>query len=131
MLTEVYKKPLQFMVAHASLSAVWNVAGVWLLSQGKSALDPTASLTAVVVLAVLILLYIVTLKKGYEKTFMLLAFVGALAGSLTIYGAFTKDPVLWPSEFWRYAGMAVNALALVGFFLAVKVFFQRRGERVK
>ena len=112
------------MVLHAFLAALWNVAGVWLISQGQSPLGPTASMTGVAVLAVLILAYIFTLKKGYEKAFLLLASVGALVGLLTIYGALTKDPSLWPSEFWRVAGIAVNSLAAIGFVLTLKVFFQ-------
>ena len=120
----VYRMPLIFMVLHAFLAALWNVAGVWLISQGQSPLGPTASMLGVAVLAVLILAYIFTLKKGYEKSFLVLASVGALVGLLTIYGALTKDPSLWPSEFWRYAGIAVNSLAAIGFALTLKVFFQ-------
>jgi len=129
MLTDKYKMPLGFMVLHAFLAALWNVAGVWLISQGQSPLGPTASLTGVAVLAVLILAYIFTLKKGYEKTFLVLAFVGAVVGLLTIYGALTKEHSLWPSEFWRYAGIAVNSLALIGFSFAMKVFFQRKNAK--
>ena len=124
MLINEYKIPLFFMVLHAFLAALWNVAGVWLISQGQSPLGPTASMTGVAVLAVLILAYIVTLKKGHEKAFLFLAFLGAVLGVLTIYGALTKDPSLWPSEFWRYAGIAVNSLAAIGFALTLKVFFQ-------
>ena len=124
MLIDKYKVPLGFMVLHAFLAALWNVAGVWLISQGQSPLGPTASMTGVAVLAVLILAYIFTLKKGYEKAFLFLAFLGAILGVLTIYGALTKDPSLWPSEFWRYAGIAVNSLAAIGFALTLKVFFQ-------
>ena len=131
MLTNSYRTALLFMVAHAFLAALWNVAGVWLISQGQSPLGPTASLTGVAVLAVLILAYIFTLKKGYEKSFLALALVGALLGLLTIYGALTKEQSLWPSEFWRYAGIAVNALALIGFLSAMKVFFQRQNAKKK
>ena len=113
------------MVLHAFLAALWNVAGVWLISQGKSPLGPTASMTGVWVLLALMLIYIVTLKKGYEKTFLFLSFFGAVVGLLTIYGAFTKDPSLWPSEFWRYAGIIVNSLAAIGFILTLKVFFKK------
>ena len=126
MLIDKYKVPLGFMVLHAFLAALWNIAGVWLISQDQSPLGPTASMTGVAVLAVLILAYIFTLKKGYEKSFLVLASVGALVGLLTIYGALTKDPSLWPSEFWRYAGIAVNALAAIGFALTLKVFLQRK-----
>lgn len=33
-----------------------------------------------------------------------------------IAGAFSQDPSLWPSEFWRYAGVGLNCLALIGGF---------------
>lgn len=126
MLIDSYKTPLVLMVLHAFLAALWNIAGVWLISQGRSPLGPTASMAGVAVLAVLILIYIVTLQKGYEKSFLFMALIGALVGALTIYGALTKDHSLWPSEFWRVAGIAVNALALIGFSSALKVFFQRK-----
>ena len=128
MLINSYKIPLRFMVLHALLAAVWNLAGVWLISQGQSPLGPTASLLGVVVLSILIIIYIFTLKKGYEKTFLLMAFVGALVGALTIYGALTKEHSFWPSEFWRFTGIAVNSLAPVGFALAVKIFLQRKNN---
>jgi len=35
------------------------------------------------------------------------------------------------AEFWRYAGIAVNSLALVGFSFAMKVFFQRKNAKKK
>jgi len=116
------------MVLHAFLAAVWNVAGVWLISQGKSPLGPTASLTGVAVLAILIMIYIFTLKKGYEKSFLLMVSLGALVGLMTIYGALTKDHSFWPSEFWRIAGIAINSLAVIGFVLTLKVFFQRKNH---
>lgn len=128
MLINSYKIPLRFMVLHALLAAVWNLAGAWLISQGQSPLGPTASLLGVVVLSILIIIYIFTLKKGYEKTFLLMAFVGALVGALTIYGALTKEHSFWPSEFWRFTGIAVNSLAPVGFALAVKIFLQRKNN---
>ena len=126
MLIGTYKTPLVFMVMHAFLAAVWNLAGVWLISQGQAPLGPTASFTGVIVLLVLIMIYIFTLKKGFEKTFLLMAFVGALVGALTIYGALTKEHSLWPSEFWRIAGIAVNSLAVIGFSLTLKQFFSKK-----
>ena len=127
-LIDSYKIPLVFMVLHAFLAAMWNAAGVWLISQGQSPLGPTASLTGVAVLAVFIVIYIFTLKKGYEKSFLLMAFIGALVGLMTIYGALTKDHSFWPSEFWRIAGIAINSLAVIGFVLTLKVFFQRKNH---
>ena len=42
-----------------------------------------------------------------------------LAAVSAIFGGFTKDSSLWPSELWRYAGIAVNGIGVVGFGLAL------------
>ena len=119
-----YKIALIFMVLHAVLVIVWNIAGVWLLSQGKPAMGPTATLMGAVIFAILIAVYLFFYKKGYEKLFLSIVFAGALSGAFAIYGAFTKDPALWPSEFWRYAGISVNTLAILGLVFAVKAYYE-------
>jgi len=108
------------MVFHALLVIAWNTISLWLLSQDKSALGPTASLTAIFLFAALIGLYIFFYKKEYNKLFLLVTFIGASLGSIAIYGALTKAPILWPSEFWRYAGIGVNSLGVIGFLFALK-----------
>ena len=120
------KKPLLFLCSHAALVIVWNVAGIMLLSQGKSALGPTASWAGAGLFAIFIALYWVCFSKGYRKTFLVFAAIGSLLGFSAIYGALTKDPSLWPSEFWRYAGIVVNSLGLIGFALALKNFFNSK-----
>ena len=121
-----YKLTLLFMVFHAILVIVWNIAGVWLISHGKSALGPTATLTGALLFAVLIVVYLILYKKGLEKAFFIAVLIGALLGSMAIYGAFTKDPALWPSELWRYAGVAVNSLGVLGLLFALKAFFKKK-----
>ena len=120
-----YKPALVFIVLHALLVIVWNLLGVWLLSQGKSALGPTATLTGALVFGVLIAIYFLFYKKGYKKLFLISVFIGASLGAMAIYGAFTKDPGLWPSEFWRYAGIAVNTIGVLGLLFALKAFFKK------
>ena len=127
-LRNTYKQALVFMVLHALLVILWNIAGVWLLSQGKSALGPTATLTGALLFVVLITAYLILYKKGLEKAFLITVLIGALLGSMAIYGAFTKDPGLWPSEFWRYAGIAVNSFGVLGLLFALKSFFKRNNE---
>ena len=114
------------MVFHAILVIVWNIAGVWLFSHGKPALGPTATLTGALLFAVLIVIYFLFYKKGYEKLFLIAVIIGALLGSMAIYGAFTKDPALWPSEFWRYAGVAVNSLGILGLVFTLRALFHKK-----
>lgn len=125
-LKRTYKPALVFMVLHALLVIIWNIAGVWLLSHNKSALGPTATFTAALVFAILIAIYFWFYKKGWEKLFLTVVTIGALLGSIAIYGAFTKDPALWPSEFWRYAGVAVNGLGILGLLFSLKVLFIKK-----
>ncbi|MCK5815630.1 MAG: hypothetical protein KAH07_06770, partial [Flavobacteriaceae bacterium] len=96
------KSSLFFIVAHAVLVIVWNLVGVWLLSNNKPALGPTATLTGALIFALLIAAYLYSFTKGLKKTYNTLVIIGALFGCFAIYGALTKAPSLWPSEFWRY-----------------------------
>ena len=114
------------MILHAILVIAWNVIGVWLISEGKSALGPTATLTGALLFAVFIIIYFLFYKKGMEKSFLTAVSIGALLGTVAIFGALTKDPSLWPSEFWRYTGIAVNSLGAFGFFFALKGFFKKK-----
>ncbi len=105
-------------MSHAVLSIVWNVVGLWLLSLGKQALGPTAAYAAIVLFILLSSGYIFFAEKEYEKMYLLLACIGAALACYAITGGLTKDHSLWPSEFWRYAGMAVNALGVIGFLVS-------------
>ena len=127
---ERYTVPLVLMLLHALLSALWNVAGVWLLAHGERPLGPTASLSVVGVLVLMMLAYGLSYAKGYQKTFFFLVTLGALSGVFAIYGALTKDVTLWPSEFWRYSGIIINSIAVVGFVwtLFTQLFNVQRGS---
>ena len=105
--------PLTLQLIHVSLSCVWNVTGVYLMGVGKAALGPTASLLTVLVLlafGVLIVWGANNKPTVYALSSALIMF-GAVAA---IYGAFYQHPSLWPSEFWRYAGVVLNGLGVIG-----------------
>jgi len=115
-----YRKAYIFIVLHALFVIIWNVVGILLIANGKQALGPTATWTGVGLFSVLIIIYTIFYKNADNKLFTLFVTIGALLGSYAIYGAFTKDHSLWPSEFWRYAGIAVNLLGIIGFILSLK-----------
>ena len=54
-----YKSALILMLLHALFVVIWNIAGVWLISHGKSALGPTATLTGALLFVVLIVVYLI------------------------------------------------------------------------
>jgi hypothetical protein len=96
-------------MAWAVCSALWNLVGSIRLSQGLIGLGPTASLPAAVVLVVLA----ATLSfiwRRWRVAYVALSALVALGAAVTVYGAFTNSPDLWPSDFWRYGGAAMNTV---------------------
>ena len=94
---------------------LWNIGGVIQLSHGLRAPGPTASL----LLAAVLLAYGAALAIGLRRwpmTYVVLSALGIVLALPAIINGLTADPSLWPSEFWRYAGMVLNgtgALACV------------------
>lgn len=114
------------LVAWAIASAIWNFAGVWLVGHGQRALGPTASVEGGLVLLAIVAVLVVVVKRWPFAYVLLAAACGVLALS-AVYGAFARDPALWPSEFWRYAGAAINAFGVAAAIAAVVAYF--RGKR--
>ncbi|MBL8821650.1 MAG: hypothetical protein JNJ77_03610 [Planctomycetia bacterium] len=102
----------------------WNVAGVILQSKGMQPLGPTASWAAAGLMVVPGLLAWWGLKsKSWH--YMLASALMGLGGLAAIVPALTSDdPSLWPSPFWRWAGIVLNlfglVLAIVGIYLTMK-----------
>jgi len=95
----------------------WNLIGVWQIRNGVPSLGPTASLMTVSVFIFLALLLMFSVKKHWSGVYLGLSLLLALLAFSAIYGGFAKDPNLWPSEFWRYAGISVNIVGVLGFAL--------------
>ena len=112
------KPALVLQLSHLGLSCIWNIVGVILILMGMPALGPTASLTMVAMLVGFAALLIVGAQR-WKWLYVLLSLL-LLAGTLaTIFPAFTKPPSLWLSDFWRYAGVALNSLGAVGAMLGL------------
>ena len=121
-----YKKALLLMIAHAVLVMLWNITGIVLIAEGKPALGPAASWVGLFLFAILILVYLVLYKEACKRLFLLVVFIGAMFAAMAIYGALTKDPLLWSSEFWRYAGITINLLGVIGFLFTLKLFVKSK-----
>lgn len=103
---------LYFQGFHIVGAAAWNVVGVILLSMGLRSPGPTASLSMAVIL--LVVGAIIVFGAYRQKWLYLVAScLAGIGGFLAIYQAFNLDPALWPSEFWRYAGVALNSVGLL------------------
>jgi hypothetical protein len=73
--------------------------------------------------ALAVLLILAFLK--WPSTYRWLTLAPLVIAGMTTWNAFKLDPSLWPSEFWRWAGIAVNALGVAGSITAF--FAHRRG----
>lgn len=110
--------PWQFV--HLLGSAGWNVAGVVLVSQGRIALGPTAS----VAVAVVLLLLGVGLWSGLGRSRALYVTISVILGVgafFAVVQAFRGEASLWPSAFWRWAGAGLNLAGLVANFAGIAI----------
>ena len=105
--------PISLQLAHLLLSIVWNIVGVILINKGHAALGPTASLVSALIMTLLIAMLTISASRARWLYVCLSVFILYVSLS-TINNAMVSDPGLWPSEFWRYAGMAINGLGVGG-----------------
>ena len=115
---------LLLQAAWAVASALWNFYGAFQLSKGLPALGPTATYGGGI-LALVLLAALVVSSTRWPIVYGVLSAVAGLLALYTVINAFTADPALWPSEFWRYAGVIVNAVGVLGAALAIAEAFAR------
>lgn len=104
---------------HAALCIIWNIAGLWQLSSDLQPIGPTASMAAIGLIIVFSVTLILGERNNQPAPYILASGLLALAAVSAIFGGFTKDSSLWPSELWRYAGIGVNSIGVVGFGFAL------------
>ena len=121
-----YHLALAAQLLHVALCIVWNAVGLWQQAHGTQTIGPTASFGTIVLVVLLGAGLVAFLRKGAENAYFLLSLVGLLMSALAIFGGFTKDSSNWPSEFWRWAGITVNAVGVLGFVLVFGAFHSRK-----
>lgn len=124
-----YRPALAAQLLHVALCVVWNGLGLWQKSQGIQTIGPTASSGAILFVLLLGAGLVLLLRKGAETPYLLLSLLGLLLSALAIYGGFTKELSNWPSEFWRWAGIIVNAVGVIGFLLALITYIHRKSHQ--
>lgn len=123
--TRLFKQASQLQLLYWGLVAIWNIAGLVLLSMGQRALGPTASIIPIVLLGVIIAAMIFSGRKQ-SNVYPVLACVVFIMSSFVVTQAFIKPPELWPSDIWRYAGVAINGLGAVSALLGLKWYSKQR-----
>lgn len=113
------KLPIKLQLSWISMSILWNITGIILVSKGKRALGPTASWTAIAVLLILAIALVVSYQKKWSVFYLLLTFLGGAMAFIAVRNAFIQDILLWPSEFWRYTGIVVNSFGIFAALFAV------------
>jgi len=114
-----FKSVIIFQLIYMLLCMAWNLIGAWQIRNGVQSLGPTASLITVLAFIFLALLLVLSVKKHWGSIYLGLSLLLVLLASSAIYGGFSKDPNLWPSELWRYGGISVNLVGVLGFAMLV------------
>ena len=102
----------------ALLCAAWNLCGTVQIAHGLQPLGPGTSLLAAAFSLALAIILILGARRGTILVVVLAMLSAALAG-LTVWNAFSLRPALWPSEFWRFIAVALNALGIGGSILVL------------
>jgi hypothetical protein len=102
----------------ALLCAAWNLCGAIQIAQGLRPLGPGTSLLAAAFSLALAAILILGARRGTILVLVLAMLSSVLAG-LTVWNAFSLRPALWPSEFWRFVAVALNALGIGGAMLVL------------
>lgn len=114
---------LQF--AHIILSILWNIAGMLLIARGMPALGPTASLSTILLLIAVGGMLILGAWR-WPPLYIAVSLVAALGALSAIAPAFYKDPSLWASDCWRFAGVILNSVGLLGACWGIRICCKSR-----
>ncbi|GAA6151206.1 hypothetical protein [Pseudoteredinibacter isoporae] len=129
-LFSVIKSNLAYQFNYLMLCIVWNIAGLILLSNGEPALGPTASVSAIAVL----LGFACAIALGVWRWPYLYMFATAILmflASSAVIPAYTQDPSLWPSDYWRYGGALLNGLGALVCARGLLGFWQWRSRHAE
>lgn len=119
---------LPVQVSWAVLSAIWNITGTLMISQSLKALGPTATWTTAVVLLVLAAALMWTVER-LPLLYLILTLIMGAGAFYTVIFAFTGNPSLWPSVFWRWAGASLNSAGTACATAATVSFFRWKAGR--
>lgn len=119
------KPALSLQLTHLLLSIAWNIVGVILIARGLPAPGPTASLLTALILLVLAGFMLLGAVR-YRNLYLVVTLVVLLGAVSAIGPAFNKPAALWPSDFWRYAGVLLNSLGVIGALWGIKIYFNNR-----
>ena len=113
MLWQRIRPAIFLQLVHAGLSVTWNLAGLALIAQGSRAPGPTASLGVAAFLLIMAAGMVVGARR-FAPLYIVASLIVGLGALWAVIQAFQLDPALWPSSFWRYAGVVLNGGGVLG-----------------
>lgn len=126
-----YKYPLALQLFYALLCFIWNAVALYQIEVGVQPIGPTASVAVMIGAVFFVVLLASAQKFGKDLVYVFVSFLVCILGALSVHSGLTKSPDLWPSEFWRYAGVSINAVGVLSFVAVLVVFFNRGASRVR
>jgi hypothetical protein len=100
--------------------AAWNAYGLYQIQNNGAPPGPTASLAVGMIgLIVALVIMSIDLPKWNKWVYVGLCALCCFFGAVAVYGAFTKDASLWPSETWRWAGILLNGIGSLSFLFGL------------
>ena len=107
------RSAVRLQLIYMLLAVLWNLAGLALIAQGMRAPGPTASAGVAAMLLALMPVVFISARRFLWLYGGLTLLLGLAAASAVVQ-AFQLDPSLWPSAFWRYAGILLNGFGILG-----------------
>jgi len=120
---------LYVQLTYLSFSLIWNLTGAGLIAAGHAALGPSASIWVALVIALLGVALVIGVNR-IPWLYVAVTSITVLGAVIALKDTFTKDATLWPSEFWRLAGAAINAVALIGAAWAI-LLWRKKQDRTQ
>ncbi len=105
------ERPLRLGLLYLALVVAWNAGGLVQIARGLPAPGPVAS-PQVIAFSLASAAGLFAGARRWPVLFAGLCLVMVVAAAPSVGKIFTLDPALWPSDAWRYAGAAVNALGV-------------------
>lgn len=99
--------------------AAWNAYGMIQIQNSAAPPGPTSSWLVAGLGLVIAIVFGFDLLKGKKWLYLLLCLLCVAMGSAIVYGAFTQDPSLWPSETWRWGGIVLNGIGVLACFFGM------------
>lgn len=115
-----YILALKIQAIYILLCIVWNIIGLYQIALYIQPIGPTVSYPVLIVLTAIIIILAISCLKKWLYTYYLLSTIVFLLAVYAVISGISKDPSLWPSQFWRLLGITINLFGILAYLIALK-----------